>query len=152
MSDTEQQPIPIQKSTPAQPLVDTSVPPVVQPEPTIESTPIEPTQTPVQSEPVPVPPPISQPSFQTTQPSPKSFLAKALESIQFRKKAKLEKLIKMANEKKVITNDEVQKLLRVSDATATRYLSTLVKQNRLTVSGNRRSARYEPNIGSNGGN
>ncbi len=116
------------------------------------------------------PEPIPEPTISSSAPSPsptpsasdgtvkamegtaKSFLAKALESIQFRKKAKLEKMMKLANEKKMITNDEVQKLIRVSDATATRYLSALVKQNKLKISGNRRSARYEPINGSNGGN
>lgn len=87
----------------------------------------------------------------TTEPlrqSPKSLLAKAMEAIRFRKKAKLEKIMKLAQEKRSITNDQVQKLLRVSDATATRYLSELVRQTRLRRFGIRGSARYEPTIGS----
>ena len=78
----------------------------------------------------------------------KSFLAKALESIQFRKKAKLGKIMKFAQEKKSITNDQVQKLLRISDATATRYLSELVKQNKLKRTGITTNIRYEPTLGS----
>ncbi|MDP3793065.1 MAG: hypothetical protein Q8Q89_05060 [bacterium] len=152
MSDTEQQPIPVQESASTQPIAETPVPLVAQPETIVEPTPIEQPQTPIQSEPVSISPPISQPSPQTTQPSPKSFLIKALESIQLRKKAKLEKIMKLANEKKVITNDDVEKLLHVSDATATRYLSGLVKQNRLKRVGLPQNPRYEPVGGSNGGN
>ena len=82
----------------------------------------------------------------------RSFLAKALEKIQFRKRAKLEKIVKLAGEKHSITNDQVEKLLRVSDATATRYLTDLMRQGRLRQVGARGGARYEPLIGSNGGN
>ncbi len=74
---------------------------------------------------------------------PRSFLSKALSSIQFRKKAKLEKIMKLAQEKKSITNDQVEKLLHVSDATAQRYLSALVKQGRLKQIGVRGSTHYE---------
>lgn len=95
---------------------------------------------PVSSEPVQSTPTIQPPIV----PSPKSFLSKALEAIQFRKKAKLEKIMKLAQERRSITNDQVEKLLHVSDATATRYLSELVKQRRLKQSGIRGSARYEP--------
>lgn len=75
---------------------------------------------------------------------PRSFLTKALETIQFRKRAKLEKIIKLAMEKRSITNDQVEKLLRVSDATATRYLSQLVKDGRLRRVGHQAQPRYEP--------
>lgn len=97
--------------------------------------------------PTPVPPPIVTPIL-----SPKSFLTKALETIQFRKKAKLEKIIKLATEKRSITNDQVEKLLRVSDATATRYLSQLVKDGKLKRVGKEKKPRYEPVTGSIGGN
>ncbi len=96
--------------------------------------------------------PPSQHLVSRVEASPKSFLAKALEVIQFRKKAKLEKIMKLAREKHSITNDQVQKLLRISDATASRYLSELVRQGRLRQLGIRGSARYEPTVGSYGGN
>lgn len=86
------------------------------------------------------------------QANPRSFLARALASIQFRKKAKLEKIVKLATEKGSITNDHVEKLLRVSDATATRYLAQLVKEGRLRKVGPDGRARYESVSGSNGGN
>ena len=103
-----------------------------------------------QIEQAPVVPPPSTPNVETppAQPSLKSFLQKALESIQFRKKAKLEKIMRLAYEKRSITNDQVQKLLRVSDATATRYLSALGRQGRLKRLGVWGSTRYEPIIGS----
>lgn len=69
---------------------------------------------------VQIPAPASPLLTNPAPPSPKSLWAKALESIRFRKRAKLEKIIKLANEKGSVTNDRVQKLLRVSDATAAR--------------------------------
>lgn len=136
-----------QPTTLQEPIISPSETPTsVQSESISESPLIEQPQTPIQPEPAPAVAP------QPAQPPLESFLTKALESIQFRKKVKLEKIVKLANENKVITNDDVEKLLHVSDATATRHLSTLVKQNRLKVSGNRRSVRYEPINGSNGGN
>jgi DeoR/GlpR family transcriptional regulator of sugar metabolism len=60
-----------------------------------------------------------------------------------RKQARLEKVVVLAAEKRVVTNDDVQKLLRVSDATATRYLNELVRQGRLKRSGVRAGTRCE---------
>lgn len=73
----------------------------------------------------------------------KSLLIKAQAKIQFNKQKKLEKLIQLAQKKKIITNDDVQKLLYVSDATATRYLVKLVQQGRLTRIGSPRDAKYQ---------
>ena len=49
----------------------------------------------------------------------------------------------LAQKKKFITNDDVQKLLYVSDATATRYLVKLVQQGRLVRAGNPHDAKYQ---------
>ncbi|MDP3696540.1 MAG: hypothetical protein Q8R55_00740 [Candidatus Taylorbacteria bacterium] len=46
--------------------------------------------------------------------------------------------------KRKITNDDVQKLLHVSDATATRYLKELVRQDQLKQSNAGRGSVYEP--------
>jgi predicted HTH transcriptional regulator len=73
----------------------------------------------------------------------KSLLIKAQAKIQFNKQKKLEKLIRLAQKKKIITNDDVQKLLRVSDATATRYLVKSVEQGRLSRIGSPRDAKYQ---------
>src|SRR3989344_8516398 len=49
-------------------------------------------------------------------------LTKAQLTIQEKKRKKLEKIVETLNTKGKITNDEVEKLLHISDATATRYL------------------------------
>lgn len=54
---------------------------------------------------------------------------------QERVKNKLEKIIEFLNTKTTITNDEVEKLLHVSDATATRYLEQLEKEGKVKQSG-----------------
>jgi hypothetical protein len=73
----------------------------------------------------------------------KSLLIKAQAKIQFNKQKKLDKMIQLAQKKHTITNDDVQKLLRVSDATATRYLVKLVEQGRITRVGSPRDAKYQ---------
>ncbi len=64
-----------------------------------------------------------------------SLLAKAREAIQFRKRRKLEKIMGMFLKQASITNDEVEKLLHVSDATATRYLEQLEKEGKVKQNG-----------------
>lgn len=61
----------------------------------------------------------------------RDLLNKARAAIQSRKQKKLEKILEFLNAKGKITNDEVEKLLHVSDATATRYLSALEKQGKI---------------------
>ena len=73
----------------------------------------------------------------------KSLLGKALAAIQFRKQAKLEKIMKHVAAKGFITNDEAQKLLRISHATAARYLRQLVREGRLKEVGTTELRRYE---------
>lgn len=91
-----------------------------------------------------------QPSAQMPMPlnatAPVSSLAgllqRALAKIQFRKRKKLGEIIALAKEKETITNDDVQKLLRCSDATATRYLAQLVKENALKREGKNGGSYY----------
>jgi len=73
----------------------------------------------------------------------RTLLAKAQAKIQSNKQKKLDKIILFAQKKKIIANEDVQKLLRVSDATATRYLVKLVQQGRLARVGNPRDAKYQ---------
>lgn len=73
----------------------------------------------------------------------KGLLIKAQAKVQFNKQKKLDKIIQLAQKKGIITNDDVQKLLYVSDATATRYLVKLVEQGRLTRLGSPRDAKYQ---------
>jgi hypothetical protein len=73
----------------------------------------------------------------------RALLAKANAKLHSNRQKKLDNLMLMAQKKKIITNDDVQKLLRVSDATATRYLVKLVQQGRLERAANPRDAKYQ---------
>ena len=61
----------------------------------------------------------------------REILVKARVAIQDRKRKKRDKIMQALNAKNKITNDEVEKLLHVSDATATRYLSALEKEGKI---------------------
>jgi len=86
-------------------------------------------EAPKQETPIVIPPP-SQP-----QNIGRIILDKARAVIQSRKQKKLEKIMGLFATKQSITNDEVEKLLHVSDATATRYLSHLEKDGKIVQSG-----------------
>ena len=124
------------------------------------STPVSPEAPPTQSEPVqtnssqpassqpasaPLTPQTSQ-SQLPAQPDQTSFirtlLAKANEKLHSNRQKKLDTLMRFASTKKKITNDEVQKLLRISDKTAERYLSRLVKEGKLQRFGSTRDVSY----------
>src|SRR3989344_2101910 len=98
------------------------------------------------STPTPVPPapePVSAPEPQPVIIPPpvvivqdkRSLLAKARDMIQFRKRKKLEKIMNLFLKKQTLTNDDVQKLLYVSDATATRYLQQLEREGKIRQQG-----------------
>lgn len=110
------------------------------PQPSPELPPIE---TPKPEIPQPAQPPQPVPPTNPTA-SISSYLSRALEKIQFRKRAKLEKVLTLAAKKRIIKNDDVEKLLKVSDATATNYLSQLVREGKLKRSGVRGGTVYEP--------
>ena len=59
------------------------------------------------------------------------LLLRARAKIQFRKGKKLDKIMVVLSKKSKISNDDVQKLLYVSDATATRYLNILEQQGKI---------------------
>ena len=61
----------------------------------------------------------------------RDLLVKARVAIQDHKRKKRDKILQALNTKNKITNDEVEKLLHVSDATAARYLSALVKEGKI---------------------
>ena len=52
-------------------------------------------------------------------------------TIQLRREKKLVKIMGLFAKQTAVTNDEVEELLHVSDATATRYLAELEKRGRL---------------------
>ncbi|MSR71383.1 MAG: hypothetical protein EXS50_01765 [Candidatus Taylorbacteria bacterium] len=59
----------------------------------------------------------------------------AQKAIQFRKRKKLDHVMSLFNSTANITNDEVEKLLHVSDATACRYLGILEKEGKILRNG-----------------
>ncbi|MDO8552614.1 MAG: winged helix-turn-helix transcriptional regulator [bacterium] len=86
--------------------------------------------------PLPEQQPAPQPSAPVSVVAPivnlgRDVLSKARATIQSRKKIKLEKIMTELEKKGKVTNDEVEKLLHVSDATATRYLSALEKDGKI---------------------
>jgi hypothetical protein len=90
----------------------------------------------------PVNEPLEEPEHEQAKPvsvNSKSSLARQLlvsarNAIQFRKRKKLDRVMSLFLQKSKITNDEVEKFLHVSDATATRYLSQLEKENKIQQS------------------
>lgn len=65
----------------------------------------------------------------------KELLILARNAIQFRKRKKLDRIMSLFLKQSKITNDEIEKFLHVSDATATRYLSQLEKEGKIKQSG-----------------
>jgi predicted HTH transcriptional regulator len=59
------------------------------------------------------------------------LLVKARATIKFRKIIKLNKIMRLYDSKPHLTNEDVQKLLRVTDRTARRYFDELEKENRV---------------------
>ncbi len=53
------------------------------------------------------------------------------ETRQEKKREKIDKILDLFAKQTNLTNDEVEKLLHVSDATATRYLETLEKEGKI---------------------
>ena len=71
-----------------------------------------------------------------------ALLAKAQAKIQSNKQKKLDKIIVFTQKKKIVANEDIQLLLHISSATATRYLAKLVQQCHLARVGNPRDAKY----------
>ena len=63
------------------------------------------------------------------------LLEKAKFAIQSRKRKKLDKIMNLFAKQTNITNNDVQKFLYVSDATATRYLGILIKEGKIKQNG-----------------
>lgn len=114
------------------------------PTPAPASPEIPPTETPAPEVPQPSPAPQPLPPTNPTATiTIKDRLYAALEKVQFRKRARLEKILVLAKAKRSIKNDDVEKLLRVSDSTAQRYLNQLVLEGKLKRSGPPQNAIYE---------
>jgi len=65
----------------------------------------------------------------------RELLIKARNMIQSRKRKKLDKVMTMFAKQTKISNNEVEKFLHVSDATAERYLNILEKENKIKQTG-----------------
>ncbi|MDO8552237.1 MAG: hypothetical protein Q7S01_01755 [bacterium] len=121
--------------------VEADLPASPSPAPTIAENPSA-SSTPQVESPAPVIAPVSSALL--------SLRDKALEAIQFKRRARLEKIIVLAEKKRSIGNDDVEKLLHVSDSTATRYLAALVREGKLQQTGVPQAQRYSMPSGSNG--
>ncbi len=96
------------------------------------------TQTSAQAVSPPAPPPSSPPVALV----PQISSAEGLRARRAKRAANLEHILALARERGTIQAREVALALRVSSATATRYLNTLVLAGKLRRTGNRRAARY----------
>lgn len=90
--------------------------------------------------------PSSQPSPAASAPAGDFEFRNRMREARIRKyEARLKKVYDLAKTSGKVSNDDIQKHLRVSDATASRYARELVKRGLLRKSGNRKSTRYEAN-------
>ncbi len=72
-----------------------------------------------------------------------SLLSKANAVLHARKQKKLDRILALAAAKHTISNDDVERALRVSHVTASRYLSQLVKAGKLHMVGNMHRPGYK---------
>ena len=122
------QPVPVSKE-PAQQVSEQAATEIPTEPQTAQIPPNEPLSPEPEPAATPIPPPVAAPTLSSS--FARDLLNKARATIQFRKTAKLEKIMTELNKRSKITNDEVEKLLHVSDATATRYLSELERQGKI---------------------
>ena len=108
--------------------------------------PIVKTPTPVAA-PTPTKPPINQQTPVSNQQNKniiKTLLKKAREHIQKRRQKRLNKILIALKEKNKLSNREIKKIVRVSEATITRYMDILEKQGKVNQVGKEgRSVYYE---------
>lgn len=118
--------IPLNEPLGSEPVSEANGEPVEEPEiPEAETAePKSETQPQEQTAPVVIPPIINKNPI-------RELLNNARFAIQTRKKKKLEKILSLFAKRTSITNDDVEKLLHISDATATRYLTILKKENKI---------------------
>lgn len=130
----------------------------VAPEAPIEVLPTGESALPAEVEPQEAPPPAApKPAPQTAVSSPEpppeassaltpnwntEYQPKGKQAQKARVEARLEKILARAHAKKTISNKDVVMLLRVSDATASRYLKMLVSRGQLQKTGKGRNVVY----------
>lgn len=125
---------------------ETSESKIIEPETTEPEKEIPETKTETKSDPKPEPEqPKVIPVIISTKSKARELLIKARNAIQSRKRKKLDKVMTLFLKHSKITNDEVEKFMHVSDATATRYLSQLEKEGKIKQTGKTgKSVFYSP--------
>ena len=131
LTEPSSQPKTEEKSAPNEPSPEPVSEPVQAIEPSTAQTPV--------NEPLEEPETSQNEQAKPVREQPKSNLARQLlisarNAIQFRKRKKLDRVMSLFLQQSKITNDEVEKFLHVSDATATRYLSQLEKEGKIKQS------------------
>ena len=125
LSDSPSEQKPEEKSAPHEPHIESNLRPVSEPnstqtaqkpvfEPLAETTPKE-----------------VFPISSKLKLSQKDLWRRFLDKVSIGKRKKLDRVMSMFLKQSKVTNDEVEKFLHVSDATATRYLSALEKENKI---------------------
>lgn len=143
MSDEIAPNIDVPATPPIEPQPQTAQVPQSEPlvsEPVSETKQVEPEPIPepesVETDYAPAPSPIQAESVVIPKPNlARDLLNKARFAIQTRKRVKLDRIMTLFAKRTNITNDEVEKFLHVSDATATRYLEILEKENKIKQTG-----------------
>ncbi len=92
---------------------------------------IDPEKEPRQAPETPQPEVKTEIVYQTPPNLIQKLLVKARATIKFRKIIKLSRIMRLFDSKPHLTNEDVQKLLRVTDRTARRYFDELEKDNRV---------------------
>lgn len=140
VSDVPENPSSIPDASPAETEQSSPLPPTPHKREGIEeNSPPLASPTPIPDTPLPVTPKSDAPA---AIPIITALLTKARAAIQNRKQKKLLKILKLVETNKTITNDDIEKFLRCSDATATRYIGDLIKQGKLERVGPKNHARY----------
>lgn len=146
------------ESPPQEPAASESAPlppePVPEPEKVSPDLPAKETGVPVETSTVAEPAQPEAPGWQPTEPPPPAPVSTArsirerqpdaLAKRRQKRQQKLDRIVELAHERKRLANDQVEKALRISDATASRYLAELVREGRLKRVGSPEHAYYEP--------
>ncbi len=142
---TEQAPIPPIESAPAEvppkPMEATSSPESAVPD-SIKISPDKPVEVEKRGNDVTITEVMQSPSKDGYQGKQKELWGRFLDKLNFSKKKKLERIMKAVAANGRITNDGVEKMLRVSHATATRYLDILEKEGKIRQVGKRGKYTY----------
>lgn len=123
----------VESPTPVEPVAEVTSPATAEP-PMTKSTATETAQASEQTAQVHAFEPLSQnsePLGSTSSHSAREDAIKGNERKRARVREKIEKLMTEIDKRGKVTNDDVEKLLHVSDATATRYLSELEKEGKI---------------------